>query len=351
MSRLSPVPGFLRARGLHHRALMFRRILASCLALLPLTACGSSPSGPSDTGSTVLHGQTISAINGAPAPNLSVQVGTRSANSDANGMFEFDAGNQGTLRAVVRGGGVVERETHVSVPRNELLRVSMIPSAFDLNAFDEMFRASNARLQRWTARPSLVLLATVMEYRASSGETYTAGSEQLTDDEVAAMREHLTEGLAMLTGNTYTSFASVDVQRPAEGTRVDVLEMGKIFVGRYNGIVTFARTIGYGQWAELADGTVSGGAMYLDRDFDRNDSRRRLLRIHELGHALGLQHVQLRTSIMNPSIGPEPTTFDREAAMIGFQRPVGNKSPDVDPSTSTLGISTGQAVWKTACRP
>ena len=31
--------------------------------------------------------------------------------------------------------------------------------------------------------------------------------------------------------------------------------------------------------------------MFLDRDFDKNDNRRRLLRIHELGHALGLMHV------------------------------------------------------------
>ncbi len=51
--------------------------------------------------------------------------------------------------------------------------------------------------------------------------------------------------------------------------------------------------------------------MYLDREFDRDDSRRRLLRIHELGHALGYQHVESRTSIMNPSVGPEPTEFDR----------------------------------------
>jgi hypothetical protein len=74
--------------------------------------------------------------------------------------------------------------------------------------------------------------------------------------------------------------------------------------------------------------------MYLDRDFDRNDSRRRLLRIHELGHALGWQHVTSRTSIMNPAIGPEPTDFDRAGAVIAFQRPPGNRSPDTDPESS-----------------
>jgi hypothetical protein len=72
--------------------------------------------------------------------------------------------------------------------------------------------------------------------------------------------------------------------------------------------------------------------MFLDRDFDHNDDRRRLLRIHELGHALGYLHVKARPSIMNPSLGFEPTEFDRSAAVIAFQRPPGNRSPDVDPA-------------------
>ncbi len=78
-------------------------------------------------------------------------------------------------------------------------------------------------------------------------------------------------------------------------------------------------------WSEQPDGSIVGGAMYLDREFDRDDNRRRLLRIHELGHALGYQHVESRTSIMNPSIGPEPTEFDRQGAMVAFARPVGQQ--------------------------
>jgi hypothetical protein len=93
--------------------------------------------------------------------------------------------------------------------------------------------------------------------------------------------------------------------------------------------------------------------MFLDRDFDRNDSRRRLLRIHELGHALGYRHVTSRTSIMNPSIGPEPTDFDGAGAVLAFQRPVGNRSPDVDPSSSSRTFATTGAAarWTTIfCR-
>jgi len=332
---------------------MHRRLAPCVLIVLTLVGCHKkSPTEPSGGGgSTAIHGQTVSAIDGGVVPNLSVQVGTRSTNSDSNGFFDVDPGNEGTFRALVKGGAVVDRDTRITVPKTDL-RISMIPTAFDLDAFNEMFRTSNSRLQRWTARPSLVLLATVMEYRTGAGDTYDASGEQLTDDEVNMMLAHLNEGLALLTGNTYTGFASVEIERPTSGQRVNVQRAGKIVVGRYNGIITFARTIGYGQWSEMSDGSINGGAMFLDRDFDRNETRRRLLRIHELGHALGYQHVQSRTSIMNPSIGPEPTAFDREGAMIAFHRPVGNRTPDVDPVSSALSMVAGEGKWSapTICR-
>src|SRR5262249_31744305 len=161
----------------------------------------------------------------------------------------------------------------------------------DLNSFDEMFRSSNNQLQRWTTAPALVVVASVMNYKTGTGDEYSATGEQLTDDEVSMLIAHLTEGLALLTGGTYTAFSAIDIERPASGTRVSAARQGKIVVGRYNGIQTFTSTIGYGQWLAGPDGTVTGGSMYLDRDFDRDDGHRRLLRIHELGHALGYMHV------------------------------------------------------------
>jgi hypothetical protein len=243
--------------------------------------------------------------------------------------------------AILSSSAIVERRTTVSGPSGDRVRFSLIPTTFDLTAFDEMFRATHSRLQRWTTAPRLVVVASVMNYRSGFQDEFPATSEQLTDDEVAGMTTNLTEGLTLLTGGTYASFASVEVERPAEGARVSVLRPGSIVVGRYNGIVTFALTIGFGQWAEQTDGTVTGGAMFLDRDFDRRDGRRRLLRIHELGHALGYAHVTARTSIMNPAIGPEPTEFDRLAATIAFQRPPGNRAPDSDPVAASLSSTLG----------
>ena len=302
----------------------------------------------------MLEGQAVSALGGAAVPGVSVRVGdTRTVVTDAGGIFQVDVGAAGTYPATLQGGAFIERQTSVAAPAARA-RLSLIPSSFDLEAFDQMFRTSHGQLQRWVAQPSLVVVATVMNYRGAAGDDYAATREQMSDEEVALMITHLTEGLAMLTGGTYSAFASVAVERPAADARVRFARDGTIVVGRFNNIVTFASTIGYGSWAERPDGSIAGGALFLDSDFDRTDARRRLLRIHELGHALGYQHVTSRASVMNPSIGPEPTDMDRAGAIIAFQRQPGNKSPDVDPSSSaprTFMSVGGDARWQTVyCR-
>jgi hypothetical protein len=325
------------------------------IVVAALAACSKSPAKPSEPGgSGSLLGQTVNAVDGSAAAGVSVQIGARHpVTSDADGHFEVEVGNPGTFQTTIRGSAIVERQTTIFGPTADRARVSLIPAGFDLAAFDEMFRTSNGRLTRWTSRPSLVVLASVMSYRNGGGSEFEATSEQLTSEEVAQMQAHLTEGLGLLTGNTFTAFQSVSVERPSAGSRVSVTRQGQIVVGRYDGIVTFVNTIGYGQWSELSSGTVVGGTMFLDRDFDRDDRRRRLLRIHELGHALGYMHVESRTSIMNPSIGPEPTDFDRAAALIAFQRPPGNRAPDTDPSSATgpIGATTGASrLVRVVCR-
>ena len=311
--------------------------------LIPLAAgCARSSTSPSDNApDRLFEGVTVSALDGTPAAGLSVQVGTaRPVTSDATGRFTTEINGPGDYAAVVTGDAVVERRTTVSGPTSAPARLSLVPASFDLHAFDEMFRTANARLQRWTTRPALVVIASVMAYRGEADE-YVATSEQMTEDEVSLLVSHLTEGLELLTGRTFTSFADVRIERPGSGARSSVARSGAIVVGRYNGVLTWAQTIGYGRWAESGDGSVVAGTMFLDSGFDRNDERRRLLRIHELGHALGLLHVVTRPSIMNPSIGPEPTEFDRQAAAIAFQRPPGNVSPDTDPGAGTKGTTWG----------
>jgi hypothetical protein len=295
------------------------------------SACGGrSPSSPAD-GSSVLEGRTVSAVDGGAAANVTLEVGSRSTTADDNGYFSVNVGKPSTFDLRARGNGIVERQSAIVGPGSEPARVSLIPASFDLESFNLMFRPNGA-LQRWTTRPSLVVLASVMTYFSGERETYPATSEKVPDEDIEQLVAHVTEGLSILTAGTFTSFQSVEIERPASGAQVPVNRTGKIVVGRYDRILVHANTIGYGQWALAADGSVRGGAMFLDSDFDDHDKRRRLLRIHELGHALGQMHVTDRPSIMNPTIGADVTDFDRGAATIAFDRPIGNKAPDVDPA-------------------
>lgn len=320
-------------------------------------ACGGSRSNPTAPETPRLfQGQTVSAIDGSAVGEVDIQLGDHPAmRSDTSGNFQIDVGGPGLYPTAVTGSPIVERHTNITGPTADRMKLALIPATFDLDAFNEMFRGSNNRLQRWSTQPSLVVVATVMKFSASNTDRYEASTDRLTDSEVTALVSNLKEGLALLTAGTYSAFASVDIEHPASREMVNVRRVRKIVVGRYLGIHADAQTIGYGTWAEQPDGTVVGGTMWLDRDFDRDDPRRRLLRIHELGHALGYNHVTSRTSIMNPAIGAEPTTFDRDGSSIAFQRPVGNTSPDTDPAGSAGGgrtseVSEGTVRWSPPIR-
>jgi hypothetical protein len=279
-----------------------------------------------------------------------VKVGDRNwVIPDPRGYFPTDmqAGDENAV--LVRGDAIVERYTRVNLRGGDSPKITLIPASFDLAAYDEMMRSAGGRLKRWTTQPSLVLIGSVLQFTGDYVEQYTATDENLTDDDVNEMVGHLKEGLSLWTAHTWNTFASVNVERHAAGDRVSVYRQGQIVVGRYKDLRGLGLTIGYGTWAENSDGAVVGGTVFLDRVFDRDDPRRRLLRIHELGHAHGYMHVTSRPSVMNPAIGPEPTDFDHTAAAIAFQRPVGNVAPDTDPGAAPFSnarsLTFGSIRW------
>ena len=300
---------------------MFRRFRLVLLTFaLAFPACGqSSPGSPTSTDEAPsLAGVTVSALDGQPIAGVTVRIGSKAAVSDASGAFQIQNPGSGNLSATLTGTSIVERHSVIAMASGQPSRQTLIPSTFDMAAFDQMFRGNDHRLKRWTSAPALVVLTTVLNYAQSLGtqEQYYATSEQLTEAETALLIQQLTDALALLTDNAFGRFASVERESVAAGARVSPLREGKIVVGRYNGVEGLLNTIGFGQWLTQSSGQVIGGAVYLDRDFDKNNEARRLLRTHELGHALGYSHVTTATSIMNPAIGPEPTTFDRQGSAL-----------------------------------
>jgi hypothetical protein len=188
----------------------------------------------------------------------------------------------------------------------------------DRYALDEMLLGSRATPLRWDRAPELVVLMPVMQYEKGRGAEYRATSERLSDQEATQLVADLTSALGVLTDNTFQGFSSVRRESAAAGDVVNVMRPGQIVVARYNGVRDQLATIGFGG-RSTRDSTIRAGSIILDNDFDRANETRRLLRMHELGHALGYNHVLSRPSIMNPQIGSELTTFDRTAARIAFQ--------------------------------
>ena len=132
----------------------------------------------------------------------------------------------------------------------------------------------------------------------------------------------------------------------AEASRVRFLNSGQITVGRFAGLTAATGFWGYSRWLIAGDGSIYGGTIMLDRDFDRSGSGfRRSLRAHELGHALGYNHVTVVTSVMNSNARTEPNDFDRTASRIAFQRSPGNRAPDSDPDMYSVNRIRGAAVW------
>ena len=90
--------------------------------------------------------------------------------------------------------------------------------------------------------------------------------------------------------------------------------------------------------------------MLLDEGADRNEASRSALRSHELGHALGYQHVTLEPSVMRPAAVGALTPFDLQAARLAFERAPGNRAPDVDPAPEPPGIAGRAGRWSDPIR-
>ena len=184
---------------------------------------------------------------------------------------------------------------------------------------DEALRGLPGRETRWIDAPGLVVLTSVMDYRSGTQTEYAATSDRLSAEEVDHLVTDLTAALTILTDSAFTRFAKVTVEVENAGNMVNVMRPGQIVVGRYRGVRDQLKTIGVG--GRFRSGrTIKAGTVFLDDDYDRTNDKRNLLRTHELGHALGYDHVDGHPSIMNPRIGAHITDYDRLAARVAFRQ-------------------------------
>jgi hypothetical protein len=332
------------------------RILIGVLSVAAAACGGSSPSDNGSGGSPIsptpptggtaqLTGRTTNAGSGTGAGSITISGdGVATTTSEDSGAFTVVATRDMQLprSLTFAGTGFVTRQAFLRVPGSEAT-VSLIPTSLALQAFDEMCRRN--MLLRWTTTPQLRVHTRTFQFASLEETTLTAIDDQMSDDEYNGLVQDLTWALPQLTGQQFTAFASITKQSLPPNASTSLRNDREITVARVAGLTSATGYWGYSRWRFMNDGTVIAGLTMLDANFERSGSPfQRALRSHELGHALGYDHVTSGASVMNANARLEPTAFDTLATRVAFQRLPGNRSPDNDPA-ETYSVNRTSARW------
>jgi hypothetical protein len=290
----------------------------------------------------------VDALSGNPQGSLQVGIdGVGTGMTDSSGEFSIEAPASFSDVTPMRflGPNIVTRTSRVKVP-GDRVSLSTMQIGFDLTAFDQMYRHSGT-LTRWVEPPRLVLQRRVLQYTGMGGVTYAATSELMTDAQASELVSTLASALPVLTGGRFSAFANQSSETANPGDSVTMTRTGDIYVAQFKGLAD-SGAAGRGSWSTDGRSVVRGGYIMLDRDLDVGGARRRSTRAHELGHALGYNHVTARESVMNPT-AVDPTGWDRDSSVVAFQREPGNRSPDNDPAWFAANpIASEHIVWSPA---
>ena len=289
-----------------------------------------------------LAGRFTNALTGAAAAGLTLTVdGSGAVAGDAAGQFNLETeAPDGRYRVTAAGAGVVSRQTTVTFPGTAPV-ISLIPSTFNMTAFDQMARQFGEPLgvtKRWTQAPALVIETSLVDPQSVVGgiPQYppVASEQQLSDAAVNEVVALLSRALPLMTGGTFTGFASIGRATTPAGGSIEMDRPGTITVVRYNGLDQLCKGFTYFLYDTLTLEAL-GSRLFLQNCSQlAGAAPLSAVVAHELGHALGFAHVSAAPSVMAATVFSDVTDFDRQVGAIVFQRAAGNQAPDVDPDVA-----------------
>lgn len=301
-----------------------RTLVASALAS-GLLACGGSgggnPVSPSPAPRTI-QGRVVDLFDGDGLPGAELAVEGVAATTGPDGRFSVEVSAPAVLLSVrVSAPGYYTRQTFV--PGSGAV-LALTPSAFDMSAFDDVGRESEGRTVRWVSDPVV--------YVDDRGIGVS-----VPDAELAAWIDEAERSLpGLIRGWTGSEVEAarviVGADPPAPGTAGTLIVTFDEDPARYPGDADAAGWVR--TWRGAGGGIVAADVRlrYSGLKGPAAALSRTAVLTHEVGHALGLGHMDRPvSSIMTPVIRvPSRTAFDVSAGTLLYRRPPGNASLDRD---------------------
>lgn len=285
---------------------------------------------PPPSSSVSLAGRVVDQFGGQGLAGITVTFGRSSAKTDATGRFALAGDPVSSESALsLSGAGVYPRETFAKTGDDQW---RVVPSSFNMGAFDDMARQDYARHTiRWVAAPTV--------YVDAIPEGFQAGPE--LDRWISEVQAQAAAFVTEWTGSTLRPRDVIVTSRPPQdfsaGTIVIHFSENDSRYGNNSNYIGYARM----SWSRT--GELSGAAVWLRYGRyagDRYAPKRQGILGHELGHAMGYGHMDGSTlSFMAPSLGSKTglSPFDQEAALLVYTRAPMNSPTDVDNATTYRG--------------
>jgi hypothetical protein len=294
----------------------------AALATAALVGCsgGGGPVGPDPAPAVAestaeIRGRIVDQGSGVPIAGVRVSAGGTSTSTDGEGRFVLHAGGTHVSLSAT---GYYDRVASLAGPAGSY---TLVPRTFDMTAFNDVARDHSAGTLRWLAAPAVYVDVRAHAF-ATGGEVPAEWVEQ-----AAALAPRF---VSQWTGGVLSARSvTVGATPPAPGTPGTLVILFDEDPARYPS----ASSAGTATPAYGRDGVIESATVRLR--FSRLTgpaaaiSRQAVLG-HELGHALGLAHMDGATASMMAGIvrTPELTAFDRAAGALLYSRLPNTRADD-----------------------